>query len=175
MDKQNELTNAKIVVPQKRVLQLADHNFRIDSTGWERIIVGGEEYLENPERDVWEIIQGYASGEQLFTWYAQKRETAKVGKLVPTNKEWSYLVKEKEDIPNLVLAGYRRPNGSFIGRGSYGFFWTSSYYRVATWMRMRGLFTGSPAWWREVNSFDSIVSWMPGKKTNGFSVRCFED
>ena len=58
-------------------LKLEDHNFKVNSDGWKKITVDDVEYLENPEGDIWEILENEARGEQLFTWKSAMRETKK--------------------------------------------------------------------------------------------------
>ncbi len=67
---------------EERVRQFEDHNFKVNSKGWKKIKVDGESYLENPEGDIWEILEGKAKGEQLFTYDATMRETKKAGKRI---------------------------------------------------------------------------------------------
>ena len=58
-------------------LELEDHNFRVNSDGWQKFTDDGQDYLVNPEGDVWELINHEDSelnGEQLFTWDAAMRE-----------------------------------------------------------------------------------------------------
>jgi putative sterol carrier protein len=57
------------------IMELEDHNFRINSDGWKKITVDGKRYLENPEKDVLELLDGECVGEQLFTYEAAMRET----------------------------------------------------------------------------------------------------
>lgn len=147
----------------KTVLEFEQHNFRIDSTNWEKIRVGGEEYLESPEGDVWEFVSGECKGEQLFTWHAAMRETKKAGKRMPTDSEFSKLLKTKSDMQNLVLAGYRDTGGSFYDRTTYADFWSSSQYDA------------SYSWRRELNSGYAAVYRYVNSKANGFSVRCLKD
>jgi len=84
-------------------LELEDHNFKVNSDGWKKITVDDVEYLENPEGDIWEILENEARGEQLFTWKSAMRETEKAGKRMPTDSEFTELLKTKEDMPNLVF------------------------------------------------------------------------
>ena len=144
-------------------LKFEDHNFRVDSDGWKKITVDGGEYLENPEKDIWEILNEKARGEQLFTFEAMQRETKKAGKTVPTDEQFTELLKEKEDMPNLVLAGFRHSNGSFINLSSNAYLWSSSQY------------SSTYAWSRYLNSSSTTVYRYYINKENGFSVRCIKD
>jgi len=89
-------------IPNVIGLELEDYNFRVNSDGWKKITVDEKEYLENPEADIWEILDGAARGEQLFTFNAAKRETKKAGKRIPTDEEFSKLAKNKEDIKKMT-------------------------------------------------------------------------
>ncbi len=142
-------------------LELEQQNFRINSKGWEKKHddYSGIEYLENPEGDVWEIASGEFKGEQLFSWDAAMRETKKAGKRMPTDKEWNKLLKTKEDMPNLKLAGYRYTDGTFYYLGTYAFFWSSSQ-------------SGTSVWGRFLNSGHAMVSRYLVLKELGFSVHC---
>jgi len=168
LNKMKELFNdfikkAELLVEKpKQSLKFEDHNFRVNSDGWKKITVDGEEYLENPKKDIWEILGEEARGEQLFTFEAMQRETKKAGKTVPTDNEFSEILKEKEDMPNLVFAGLRGSNGAFSSLSSYAAFWSS-------------LESGSKAWYRLLHSSDSTVYQYAFNRTNGFSVRCIKD
>ena len=138
------------------------HNFRIDSTGWNKIIYDGKEYLVNPTNDIWEITDGDYKGEQLFTWDAAMRETQKAGERIPADEEFSEILKTKEDMPNLVFPGYRGTAGTYFYRGTYANFWSSTQ--------------SSPnAWYRGLNSSYSSVYRNAHTKAYGFSVRCIEE
>ena len=145
-------------------MKLEQHNFRVDSTGWKNKHDDNSDidYLENPEGDIWEIASGALKGEQLFTWDAMMRETKKVGKRVPTDEELDELLKEKSDMPNLAIAGYRDTDGSFYGLGTSAYFWSSSQ-------------SGTSAWYRSLGSGNARVSRYLHSKENGFSVRCLEE
>lgn len=148
----------------KKKLGLEDHNFRINSKGWEKITVDGEEYLVNPENDIWEILNGEYAGEQLFTWNAAIRETKKAGKRMPTDEEFTELLRIKEDMPNLVLAGgHYYLTGLFGYRGSYASFWSSTESN------------GSHAWNRYLtSSLAAVFRNTTYYKAHGFSVRCLK-
>lgn len=150
-------------------LELGSRNFKVDSTSWEKAkitdISGAiREFFVNPQGDIWQIIGGEAEGEQLFTWKAASRETKKAGKRMPTDKEFTNLLKTIADIPNFIPAGYRpSSSGSFNSQGKCAFFWTStsaagSLFRTA---RFRYL---SPDLGR--------VDRGEENKAYGFSVRC---
>ncbi len=147
----------------KKKLKLEDHNFRVDSADWARIIVDGEEYLVNPQGDIWQIIGEEADGEQLFTWNAAMRETKKTGKRMPTDEEFSKILKTKKDMPNLILAGNRYAGGSFSNRLTYATLWSSSQY-VASSAWVRALYSGYSTVYRGFNN-----------KAYGFSARCLKD
>lgn len=140
-------------------LLVEDHNFRVNSDGWKKITVGSMSYLENPEKDIWEIVTGNAKGEQLFTWNAAMRETEKASKRMPTDKEFTELLKVKEDLLNLILAGYRDTNGSFDPRGTNASLWSSTESGASAWLRF--LYSGYSTVYRDATD-----------KAYGFSVRC---
>jgi hypothetical protein len=143
-------------------LELEDFNFRINSDGWKRIASKGLSYLENTEGDIWESIDGCYAGEQFFTWNAAMRETKKAGKRTPTDKEFSILLKTKEDMKNLIFSGFRSFDGSFYGRAACAYFWSSSQ-------------GGADAWGLSLGSSDATVGRREYSKVYGFSVRCLED
>lgn len=142
---------------KKHKIELEDQNFRVDSDGWTKKTDGNIEYFENPQGDIWEIINHPTlSGEQLFTWESAIRETNKAGKRMPTDEEWGKL-----EIP-MIYAGYRSTAGSFYNLTSYACFWSSSE-SSATY-----------AWRRALYSGDSTVYRHASNKGCGFSVRCFK-
>ena len=157
------IKEAELLIENSEQIELEEHNFKVDSDGWKKITVDNEEYLENPEKDIWEILNEEARGEQLFTFEAMQRETKKAGKRVPTDEEFTELLKEKADMPNLVLAGLRGSNGAFSSLSSYAAFWSSSEFSV------------SNAWYRLFYSSTSSVFRYAFNRTNGFSVRCVKD
>ncbi len=164
----NKKEALKLIKELERVIcedgiALEDHNFRVDSNGWKKITVDGEGYLVNPEGDIWEIINGECGGEQLFTWNSAMRETKKAGKRMPTDEEFTELLKTKEDMPNLILAGYRSTDGSFSYRLTSAHLWSSSQYAV------------SYAWGRDLDSGNSTVNRGYGSKAYGFSARCLKE
>ena len=152
LDKYNQTSN----------LELEDHNFKVNSDGWKKITVYDVEYLENREGDIWEILENEARGEQLFTWKSAMRETEKAGKRMPTDSEFTELLKTKEDMPNLVFSGYRDTNGAFYYSGASTYFWSSSV-------------SGANAWGRYLSSSNSTVTRYPYGQVNGFSVRCLKN
>ncbi len=152
LDKYNQTSN----------LELEDHNFKVNSDGWKKITVDDVEYLENREGDIWEILENEARGEQLFTWKSAMRETEKAGKRMPTDSEFTELLKTKEDMPNLVFSGNRNTNGAFFNSGTNTYFWSSSV-------------SGANAWGRYLSSSNSTVTRYPYGQVNGFSVRCLKN
>ena len=150
------------LLDKKSNLQFEPHNFKINSKSWKKITVNGEEYKVNSKKDVWEILEGYGKGEQLFTYIAAIRETQKAGKRMPTDEEFTELLKTKEDMPNLVFYGYRDTDGSFYGRTTYALLWSSTE-------------SGTGAWIRNLNSGYSTVYRHTDDKAYGFSVRCIKN
>ena len=143
-------------------LKLESKNFRVNSDEWIKKTIDDFEILESPTQDIWEINEGKLKGEQLFTWEAAMRETKKAGKRIPTDDELNKLISTKEDIENLVLAGYRYTNGCFYGRGTITYLWSSSE-------------SGANAWRRYLDSASSTVLRSMVDKAYGFSVRCLQN
>ncbi|MEA2112747.1 MAG: hypothetical protein U9P50_02115 [Patescibacteria group bacterium] len=145
-------------------LKLEKENFKVDSTGWEQLInKQGIIYLQNPEKDIWEYVDGVPDelvGEQLFTWPAAMRETAKVGKRMPTDEEFNQF--QKEDFGQIPYSGYRDIGDSFRNLSTSAYFWSSSV-------------SGTTAWTRYLNSSFATVRRHPGNQANGCSVRCLKD
>ena len=148
------------------VIKFKPHDFRINSDGWiKKTDPNGIAYLENPEGDVWELVDPkYPElvGKQLFTWDAAMRETALAGEIMPTDEDFDLLFKTKADMPNLLLSGYRGTDGSFVYLSGYGYFWSS-------------LESGSSAWRRALRSSYATVHRDTNSKAFGFSVRCLKD
>lgn len=138
-----------------QTLQLETEDFRIDSSGWETNEYG---LKVNPEGDVFESEDGKF---QYFTWPAAMRETAKAGKRMPTDEEFSQLVKTKSDFPNLALAGYCL-GGSCSNRGYNASYWSSTE-------------SGTSAWRRTFCYGYASVNRGTLAQTSSFSVRCLKD
>ncbi|MCK4918355.1 MAG: hypothetical protein KAS02_01035 [Candidatus Pacebacteria bacterium] len=145
-------------------LQLKDKNFRVNSEGWTSLVANqGIVCLQNPEGDVWEFVEGVSEelvGEQLFASSARMRETKKAGELMPTDEEWSILLRSREDICNLVFAGFRFSNGAFRCLNDQAFFGSSSVSDIGVWGR--NLYSDTLV----VTRFKSI--------TGGVSIRCLD-
>jgi hypothetical protein len=162
MNKQEILNKIKEMLEEydDTKLQLEDHNFKVDSTGWTKIVVGGVSYLENPEKDIWEMLE--CAGEQLFTWEAAMRETERAGKRMPTDEEFDVLFKEKKDMPNIVYAGYYDYTDKvFRNFGAGGYWWSSTP-------------SSGDAWGRGLGSSYSTVGRLADYQGLGFSVRCIK-
>ena len=161
----NEITINGIVYVKKEEIvskiELEETNFRVSSVGWRKIEVDGKFYLENKEKDIWELIDDdELYGEQLFTWDSAIRETEKAGKRMPTDKEFNLI--EKKDIKNIKYSGYCSANGSYYGRASEFYLWSSSE-------------SGTSAWTRDLHYSQSDVYRYSRDKANGWSVRCIKD
>ena len=157
------IKEAELLIENSEQIEFEEHNFKVNSDGWKKITVYGEEYLENPEKDIWEILGEEARGEQLYTFESMQRETKKAGKTVPTDEQFTELLKEKEDMPNLVLAGFGHSNGSFGYLSSSAYLWSSSQH------------SSTSAWSRYLNSSSTTVGRYNINKEYGFSVRCLKD
>ena len=163
----NKLDEIISLLKQERVqpsiikLELEDHNFRVNSDGWKKITIDSEEYLENPEKDVWELLNEKCRGEQLFTYDAAIRETEKAGKVIPSDEQFVEL-KEKKDLKNVVFPGIRNTDGSFTNLGSFLLLWSSTP-------------SGSDdACSRNLTTYYSTVFRAASSRAYGFSVRCIK-
>ena len=136
-------------------------NFRVNSDGWETIIVRDQKYLINPQADIHQIIGGGADGEQLFTWEAAIRETAEAGEQMPTYDDFEKSLKIKNDIPNIIYAGVRNLNGIFINQGEFAYFWSTT-------KNFKGAFT------RHLYIGNDNVMKKSFCRNYGFSVRCLK-
>ncbi|MFH1967833.1 MAG: hypothetical protein ABIJ84_00410 [bacterium] len=161
------MTTSEKLELETRKLELEDANFRVNSDGWvKKTSLDGQEFMESPTGDIWEIANcreyPELNNEQLFTWDAAIRETARAGKRIPSDQEFDKLLKTKNDMPNLVFAGYRNTAGSFLNLSSAGTFWSSVQ-------------SGSNAWRRYLHSGFGTVYRATYSKAYGFSVRCLKD
>ena len=163
LKKLDEITSLLQKEEIRKPLELEDYNFKINSDGWKKITVDNEEYLENKEGDVWELLSEECRGEQLFTYDAAIRETKKVGKLIPTDDELSELLTEKDDLKNIKYSGYRVTNASFYSLGSTLDLWSSTPS------------SASVAWSRFLDPSYSTVGRGAYNKAVGFSVRCLKN
>jgi len=152
-----------------QIFELESKNFHVDSIGWKRFTNHqGVIYLQNPEKDVWEYVDGVPEvliGQQLFTWPAAMRETEKVGKRMPTDEEWHVLTDDEKNFDfNLkkVFSGCFFIGTFFYGLGTSIYFWSSSV-------------SGANAWGRGLNSSYSTVYRGPLDQAHGFSVRCLKN
>jgi hypothetical protein len=144
-------------------LALEDNNFRVSSVGWHKIEVDGKLYLESPEKDAWEFLEGDYKGEQLFTWDAAMRETKGAGKIIPSDEQLTEILGDKDNLKNITYPGYRGTNGTFVNLGSLQDFWSSTPSG------------GSSAWGRYLFSIFSTVYRTADSRAYGFSVRCLKD
>jgi hypothetical protein len=82
---------------------------------------------------------------------------------MPTNEEFTQLLKNKEDVKNLSLAGHRDTDGStFYFRGNYTNLWSSTPNSTNAYYRGLG--------WDFSSVYRNIVS-----QAYGFSCRCIKD
>ena len=150
-------------IEKQKPLELEEENFKINSDGWKKITVDDEEYLENPEKDIWELLDGECRGEQLFTYDSAMRETKKAGKVIPSNEQLSELLKTPEDLKNVVFPGFRTTYGSYYNQGFNLYLWSSSES------------SSSDAWLRYFYYSRSVVYRTTNSKGIGFSVRCLKN
>ena len=146
-------------IEKQKPLELEEENFKINSDGWKKITVDNEEYLENPEKDVWELLSEECRGEQLFTYDSAIRETKKAGKLIPSSE----LLKTVEDLKNVVFPGFRTTYGSYSNQGYDLYLWSSSEA------------SSTSAWCRYFIYSRSVVGRYAGSGGYGFSVRCLKN
>lgn len=146
---------------KETTLEFQEHNFRVNSDGWKKITVDGKSYLENDKKDIWEFLDEN-KGEQLFTWDSAMRETKKAGLRMPTDDEFTELLKTKSDMPNVIFTGYRSTDGSFCNGGKSAYFWSS-------------VGSGGSAWVRYLDSRIAGVGRGMDAVAYGFSVRCLKD
>ena len=155
-----------IICFENTLLELEDENFRVDSSDW-KLVVNEQDIvlLENSEGDIWEYVNGVSKkliGQQLFTWSAAMRETKKVGKRMPTDKEFDRF--KKEDFGEIVYAGFRHDDTSFQDITLYMNLWSSS----------PSFLSDTDAWRYYLSSGCSFVFNCPVSQTYGFSVRCLK-
>ena len=150
-------------IEKQKPLELEEENFKINSDGWKKITVDNEEYLENPEKDVWELLSEECRGEQLFTYDSAIRETKKAGKLIPSDEQLSELLKTAEDLKNVVYPGYRSANGSYYNQGD----------GITLWSASESSYTY--AWLRSFIHSYATVARYSGSKAYGVSVRCLKN
>jgi len=163
LKKLDEITSLLQNKEIKRPLELEEKNFKINSDGWHKITIDSEEYLENPEKDVWESLSEECRGEQLFTYDSAIRETKKAGKLIPSDEQLSELLKTVEDLKNVKFPGGRDTGGAYYSLGSYLGLWSSTES------------SSTIAWRRNIGSTYSTVGRYAGSKGSGFSIRCLKN
>jgi len=182
----SKATESKIIQIESRInkrnlRELEEKNFRVNSDGWEihkrgsRFFKGlpfgkdYEEYSHNPEGDIVELISTKYKGEQLFTWDAAMRETAKVGKIIPDYQEWE-LIGDRPDLG--IFAGehyiliYRAVGymDSLHGQGTFGSYWSrSSISRITAWSQH----------FRLIKDRRVRQGLFKSEKSEARSVRCF--
>ncbi len=165
---------------------LESENFKVDSTNWENeknndwkeLLVNWNPIKVNPEKDVWEIVMGDWTKEQLFTWDAAMRETEKVWEKIPTIEEWWKIIQSinpnislnwwwqidtsVRETLNLKFTGCR---GLISGRssmgGGYAYYWSSSPCLTS----IHGL----------CFNLSYICPSTDDNRANGFSIRCFKN
>ena len=161
-------------------MELEERNFRVKSDDWARITVGSKEYKINPEKDIWEFLEGNLKGEQLFTWEAAVRETEVTGKRIPTAKEFRELLRTREDMPNLAFAGRYGSGGKDFEVEYYrkvdAYFWSyRNMERKTAWI----CFIHSDE--RDLCHEPNIIGYDDGEdddgdnKIVGLSVRCIKE
>jgi uncharacterized protein (TIGR02145 family) len=119
---------------------------------------------------------------RLYDWHTAMRACPD-GWRLPTRDDWNDLVKAASgDVAGTRLkfkspdwdgtddfgfsalpGGNRFPSGTFFGVGVYGNWWSATEYDAGH------------AWFREMNSDNEGVDDNSYHKSNGLSVRCFQD
>jgi len=142
----------------KPKLELEKTNFHIPSAGWK---IKNTKFLVNPEGNVWEILEGEYTGEQLFTFDSAIRETKKANKKIPNKDELEKLLKNNNYFKSMPLVGYRKAtDGTLHGQGTYGNYWASTL-------------SGTYAFNRDFYS-SAVYPASTYIRANGFSVRCLK-
>ena len=137
-------------------LELEMTNFKINSSKWKK----KKWVLTSPEWDIWED----ENGEQFFTWDSAMRETQKIGKRIPTDKEFNEIVGDisKDEFKkkyNIKYVGSRYTDGStFSHCGNSTNLWSSST-------------SGAEAYFRYLLRSTTGVYRYLYDKAYGFSVR----
>lgn len=166
----------RMLRPSKPIPKLEANDFRIDSSDWlKKTNASGSSYLEHPEGGIWELTEGKFAGCQLFTWDAAFHETDKVGKRLPSLKDWLRIVREISPsvtgrgwssadqvsiVLGLVFPGNINRFRAFNFQGTYGTYWSRDSY----------LFSG-----RYVTFTKNRVNFGSGFKHFGYSVRCLAE
>ncbi len=144
-------------------IELESENFKINSTGWERVIDNQKDILINKKGDVKEIVGGKYDGEQLFTWRAAMRETKKVEKRIPTDEEFRCV--DDDDLKKSPPVGYRDANNFYSCESLLSFLWTSTKNKTGNWKRYLHF---------EKNKNKLDISRYMGSEEYGLSVRCIK-
>lgn len=76
--------------------ELEEKDFKIDSTGWEEIIVKWIKFKVNSTWDVWEHLEWKCAWKQIFTYSAMIRETSKTWKQIPTLWQWEKIFSQAD-------------------------------------------------------------------------------
>ncbi len=151
---------------ENKIFQLEKENFRVNSTGWDKFINNqGITYLQNFEKDIWEYVGGVDErliGQQLLSWSSVMRETGKVGKRIPTDKEFNQF--RKEDFGKIIYAGTRYTDTSFYNLDINTNFWSSSVSGPGSNACILTLYYDSLTVYRSASN-----------QTHGFSVRCLKN
>lgn len=100
----------------------------------------------------------------LYNFKAAKLEAKFIWKKIPTDRQWSKLAKTKDDIHNIVYAGYCS-RGLCYNRGDDALYWSSSVYSPSP----------TDGWYRYLNyAYPSVYRYVYGQ-SRAFSVRCLKD
>ena len=105
------------------------------------------------------IDNGY--WEWLYNWEWAMKESEYLGKRMPTDAEFSEILKTKDDMPNIAYAGYCSSGSSCYVRGASATYWSSTKSSASAWRRYFNY------------SYDSVTR-EAGAQSYAFSVRCLK-
>ncbi len=166
--KSEESILTKIIIEWKeKEIKVDKNNFKVERTDDWKLITSPNwiKVYESPTKDIWEYAEWEYKLEQLFTWNAAMRETAKQWKKMMTADYWKAIMnlmdyKKFKDKYNIKLCGYRSTFGNFNNIGNECNYWSSEFNENET----RYI-------WFDHSNYNNYQD----DKSLGFSVRCYED
>lgn len=114
----------------------------------------------------WKVLEGFADSQLNYEhgqWNVTGERGTDVGYNLKSVNFWSGAPNGIDKFGFRALPGGAYVDGSFVGVGWSGFWWTSSVYDA------------SIAWERSLSYFDKGSFRYGRQKTNGYSVRCFRN
>ena len=100
--------------------------------------------------------------EWLYNWEWAMKECEYLGKRMPTDAEFSKILKTKDDMLNIAYAGYCSSWSSCNYRGYSAYYWSSTKSSASAWRRYFYC------------SYDSVDRYT-NAQSYAFSVRCLKD